>query len=214
MNPIQKLVVRFAVGLLLLQSLFLSPLGALADVRSTDSSLELNTVELLPYSASGYKYYTYQALPEAEVPEVAGKFQAPDFVDSAWTKGKASFGSARSCPSPDPAMLVRTEWPAAAVPQYSHLLVRRWITIPYGSSNVRIMISVDNDIEGVYFDGAQLFGPQIHDNCPLLDNFQVDVPAGLATPGRHLVAFHLVDRGVESFFDTRILADVLNRPKE
>src|SRR5262249_38028686 len=47
-----------------------------------------------------------------------------------------------------------------------------------------------------------------HDGCPVLDEFRFDVPQSLVQVGQNLVAFHVLDRGAEAFFDTRVLAEV------
>src|SRR5690606_34386900 len=43
-------------------------------------------------------------------------------------------------------------------------------------------------------------------DCPQQDSFRFSVPASVLRPGRNVVAYHLSDRGGNSFFDTRILA--------
>jgi hypothetical protein len=77
------------------------------------------------------------------------------------------------------------------------------------------MVSVDNDIVGVFFNGKRIAERIEHGNCPILDEFRFDVPPELVKPGEeNLVAFHLLDRppdpgqANESFFDARILADI------
>jgi hypothetical protein len=99
---------------------------------------------------------------------------------------------------------VATNWPIN-----THLIVRRVVNIPHGAENVRIVLSVDNDVRGVFFDGARIGGPIRREGCTPGDRyeFQFDVPQPVQ-PGEHLVAFHLLDRGLESFFDAQILADV------
>jgi hypothetical protein len=90
----------------------------------------------------------------------------------------------------------------------SALLVRHDVIIPDGTKNIRIMVSVYNDIVGVFFNGTRIAENILHENCPVLDEFRIDVPQELVQPGQNFVAFHLRDRGVESFFDTRILGEL------
>jgi hypothetical protein len=91
------------------------------------------------------------------------------------------------------------------------------ISVPEGATNIRIMVAVDNDIRGVFFNGKSLVEDALgtnsvtHDECPILDEFRFDVPQGFVQPGENLIAFHVVDRGAESFFDTRILAETPTR---
>jgi len=150
----------------------------------------------LPYQASGY---LYQVLDAAASP--ATGFEQPSFDDSAWSVGDAGFGfSVGYCPLQ---ATVRTVWPLN-----TRLLVRRVVSLPAGTSNVRVMVAVDNDIADVFFNGVRISTPQEHGDCPSLDNYRFDVPQSLIQPGQNLVVYHLLDRGGESFFDTRILAGV------
>src|SRR5205807_7901009 len=122
----------------------------------------------------------------------------PDFDASAagFTEGTAAFGSGGECPLQS---TVQTDWPIN-----TQLLVRRNVFIPAGATNVRVMVSVDNDIVGLFFNGA-LITTNIHDECPNRDDVRLDVPQELVQPGGNLVVYWLRDRGDESFFDTRIL---------
>jgi hypothetical protein len=70
------------------------------------------------------------------------------------------------------------------------------------------MVSIDNDIVGAFFNGTPIAGFVPHDGCPILDEFSFDVPQSLVQSGQNLVAFHVLDRGAESFFDARILAEL------
>jgi hypothetical protein len=71
------------------------------------------------------------------------------------------------------------------------------------------MVSVDNDILGVFFNGVPITDNTIvHDNCPVEDDSSLPVPQQLIKSGPNLVAFQVLDRGGESFFDARILAEL------
>lgn len=103
----------------------------------------------------------------------------------------------------------RTEWPLN-----TDLILRNTILIPRGARQVRIMISVDNDILDVFLGGEPLIAePITHDHCPVLDEFRVDVPSDLLEklgerPISQLLAIRVSDRGEQSYFDARVLAEI------
>jgi hypothetical protein len=88
------------------------------------------------------------------------------------------------------------------------------VAIPADTTNIRVMVSVGNDVRAVFFNGRPLSEHTLgtssvtHEECPILDEFRFDVPPELILTGSNLVAFQVVDRGVESFFDARILAEL------
>jgi hypothetical protein len=166
--------------------------GALAD-EAASPDIRPTTVELLPYQSSGYRY---QVIP-LEVAPPAG-WELPAFDDSGFQAGAAAFGSGGGCPLQS---TVQTSWPAG-----SQLLVRAVLPIAGIETGLRIMVAVDNDIQSIFFDGQPLTNPISHDNCPVADEFRFDVPT--QREGNKLLAFHILDRGIESFFDARILAEM------
>lgn len=154
-----------------------------------------NTIELLAYQASGYRYQVLNT----GTPPPAG-FEEPSFDDTSWNVGATAFGfGVGFCPLQ---ATTRTTWPVS-----TDLLVRRSVDIPAGTSNVRVKVSVDNDIVNLFFNGVAIASDVQHSDCPVLDNFQFDVPQSLVQAGQNTVVYHLRDRGFESFFDTRILGD-------
>ena len=161
-----------------------------------DPEIGPDTVEVVPYQAGHDRYLTLDPTDPLPV-----DYQLPGFDDSAFAPGTAAFGSAAGACTLH--STVATAWPA-----HTTLLVRRAVTIPPGATNVRVMAAVDNDIIEVFFDGTLISGGALHDGCPLLDDFRFDVPDALAQPGNHVLVFHVLDRGTESFFDTRVLADI------
>jgi hypothetical protein len=169
--------------------------AALGDVRPINPGIGPNTAELLPYEASGYRY---QIIGLGIMPPSG--FEQPAFDDRTWSIGTGAFGSGGGCPLQP---TVQTFWPVN-----SQLLVRHTISIPVGATNIRIMVSVDNDILGAFFNGTSITGFISHDFCPIVDEFRLDVPEALVQPGQNLVVLQVLDRGVESFFDTRVLAEV------
>jgi hypothetical protein len=184
------------VGLFML--VFSMPLReAFGDERPTHPGIGPNTIELLSYEDSDYRFHI---IPLDEAPPSG--FEQPDFDETAFNIGSAAFGSGGDCPLQE---RVQTPWPVN-----SQLLVRRVVDIPAGATDIRIMVSIDNDIIGVFFNGKLIDTNIVHDQCPILDEFRFDVPQELVQAGSNLVVFHVLDRGVESFFDTRMLAE---RPK-
>jgi hypothetical protein len=197
-------VVLLGVGLVLAYT----SQDTLGDERPTEAGIGLSTVEPLSYQAKDYRYLFIPL--EASPPP---GFELPDFDDTSFAIGSGPFGAGGGggpdgidCPLQQ---TVQTYWAVE-----SRLLVRRFIEIPEGATSVRVMVSVDNDIVGVFFNGTPIAEHIPHSDCPILDEFRFDVPQSLVRPGRNLVAFHLLDRppvpdqGNETFFETRVLAEM------
>ena len=187
---------------------------ALGDPRATFPDIGQNTFELLSYQASGYKF---QVIPQHTEPPAG--FEQPGFDDTVFDTGTAAFGAGGGgagngidCPLHRTS---HTQWPLK-----TQLLVRHEVTIPTDTTNIRVMVSVDNDIRGVFFNGSSLIEHTLakrsvtHEECPVLDEFRFDVPPDLVRTGSNLLALHIVDRGPmggavnESFFDARVLAEL------
>jgi hypothetical protein len=182
--------------------------NALGDERPTNPDIRPDTFELLTYQATDYRFLV---IPVDETPPAG--FEQPGFDDTDFRTGSAAFGAGEEgagdgidCPLRS---TVHTDWPLE-----TQLLVRRVVSIPEGATNVRIMVSVDNDIIGVFVNGTRIAKNIRHGECPILDEFRFDVPQELVQPGQNLVAFHVKDRppeigpANESFFDARILAEL------
>lgn len=186
----------------LLLAFGVAPKGPEADPRPTDPDIEPNTFELLSHQASGYRF---QIIPSDASPPSG--FEEPGFDDTAFETGSAAFGNGGGgagdgvdCPLRP---TVQSTWPVD-----TQLVVRRVVEVPAGATNVRVMVSVDNDIVAVFWDGTRIAEPVEHEECPILDEFRFDVSQELVEPGQHLLAVHVRDRGAESFFDARILAEL------
>jgi hypothetical protein len=138
---------------------------ASADTRVTNPDVKFNTVELLSYQDPGYRF---KIIPMGATPPAG--FEQPTFDDSAFEQGLAAFGSGgqggvgegRDCPLQ---RTVETNWP-----NETQLLVRRVVVIPPGAVNIRIMVSVDNDIIGAFFNGTRIGQNIAHRNCPVWMN--------------------------------------------
>jgi hypothetical protein len=162
---------------------------------SYSSNIGPNTFELLPYQADNYSSLV---LRESASPPPG--FEQPGFDDTSFQLGSGAFGSGGNCTLQANAT---TLWPTN-----TQLLVRRLISVPAGATGLQIKAAVDNDIIGVFFNGTNVQGPIRHEGCPILDEVTILVPQELIVPGENLLVFHVLDRGVESFFDARVLAEV------
>jgi uncharacterized membrane protein len=160
-------------------------------------SPSVTSVEVVPYRAA----YRYKVIGSNSTPPA--NYGQPGFNDSLWAAGYAGFGfSVGYCPLP---MTKQTEWPVN-----TRLLARRKFSLPANTTNVRVKVAVDNDIAEIFFNGVQVATPQVHEGCASLDDYTFDIPQSLVRSGTNTVVFHVVDRGGESYFDARVVADVLN----
>jgi hypothetical protein len=98
-----------------------------------------NTFELISYQSSGYKFKIINQ--KAKPPD---GFEQPGFNDNDFDTSSGAFGSGGFCPLQP---TVQTNWPVN-----SQLLARHEVTIPTETTNIRVMVSVDNDIR-VFFNG-------------------------------------------------------------
>jgi hypothetical protein len=162
---------------------------------TSDPQIGPNTVAHLLYGDSGYKF---QIIPLSATPPIG--FELPEFDDANFNTGSAAFGSRNSCSLTS---TVQTDWPIN-----TQLLLRRVISVPPGARKVRILASVDNDIIAVFFNGKRIAENIIHEGCANRDEILIDVPKDKVQPGDNLLAFHVQDRGVESFFDARVLSEM------
>jgi hypothetical protein len=148
----------------------------------------------LEYQSSGYKYMqiAFEGTPPAGWDEIA-------FDDSLWSTGTAGFGGGgMTCPLMG---TVATSW----APD-SDLLLRRTVVIPGGTTGVQVKMAIDNDIVELYWNGTLIASNQVHDFCPVLDEFSFNVPDGILLPGANKLAVWVRDRGGPSFVDCRVIA--------
>jgi len=149
------------------------------------------TLEVVPYQAAGYRFKVYSP---GTVPSDYG---SETFDDSAFSTGDAGFGSGGGCPLQP---TVATTWPVD-----TDLVVRKAFNLPAGSTNLRVMVSIDNDVE-VFLNGVNISGGLVvHEGCSTLDEFRFAAPDSLLRVENNLLAVRAVDRGVESFLDLRVL---------
>jgi len=201
----------FRIGLALLLVFSIGSREVLGDDRPTNPAIGPNTIEILPYGSD----YGFQIPPDPTnrrgfAPFRAGGGGGPDGKDCPYT--------GRRKPPKTIQSTVGTPWPFGSEPVPSVLLIRRQVSIPPGVTGVRVMVSVDNDILEVSFNGTSLREftlppqkpdfPVEHQGCAILDEFRFDVPQDAVDKGSPaLVVIRVQDRGVESFFDARILAE-------
>lgn len=195
---------RWAIGLAFV---VMAP-GGFADDRPSEADRRLNTVALLPYGAENYRFLVLGA---GDTPPAG--FEQPDFDDTGFQQdGRAPFGGGAGgiskgvdCPL---RANVHTRWRTN-----TQLVARQLVEIPAGARNLRLVVSVDNDIVGVFLNGHSVSLPTPHDGCPVEDEFLIDLPREHVNFGApNLLAFHVLDRGRESYFDATLLAELNDGP--
>jgi hypothetical protein len=166
-----------------------------------DPGIGPNTFEVLSYQDSSP--YRFLRIGENEAPPPG--FEQPGFDETSFPNvGNAPFGFDCSLESK-----ITTDWPIN-----TQLLVRRHVSIQAGDTNVRVMVSVDNDIRALFFNGTLIAENLDHEGCaiPGEATFRIDVPQEVngrkvVQLGDNVVAYWLRDRGGGSFFDTQILVE-------
>ncbi len=144
------------------------------------------------YRAGGYRFTTTQA------PQLQFPWNQPGFDDRQWSLvlPNSSPGSGgQYCP-----LVGDGRWPINR-----DLLVRHQISLPQNTTHVEVGFAFDNDIVAVFWNGVQIHGEARHDGCAAHDSLVVPVPPELIRPGSpNLLAVHVRDRGVISYYDHRI----------
>ena len=150
-----------------------------------------------------------QILP-GETPEgwEAAEFET-FYEGSPWATGSAAFGTETTenvCALNN--TTVGTPWDIN-----SDILVRRTFELPAGATNIRVQTAIDNDIVGIWVNGTLVKGFTLHDGCPAREGpnstgtFSVPASA-LNTEGTNVIAMRGLDRGVTSYLDLRVFAEV------
>ena len=196
------------------------PRQALRDNTPADPGIESDTaatptpmpMEVLSYQdscdpLSSNPCYQFLIIGSDEEPPPGFEKPFPEFNarDAGFSDGSAAFGFDCSLESN-----ITTDWPIN-----TQLLVRRNVFIPAGATNVRVMVSVDNDIVALFFNETRIAENLVHEGCAIPNEatFSIDVPQEvngrkLVQPGGNLVVYWLRDRGGGSFFDTSIVAEL------
>jgi hypothetical protein len=163
------------------------------------ASAQTETI-LVPYGADGWRY--------REVHNGSGiGFEAgPEDLTWNFKSGIAPFGGGSDlAPGACPLQAgVQTPWLTD-----TDMLLRRTVTIPRGTTNVKVKVVIDNDAK-VYWNDQDVGGGGLRGGCPRRDN-PVEVPVTVSPEGGdYLLAIRAIDVGVESFVDvqvTGVLAD-------
>jgi hypothetical protein len=146
---------------------------------------------IVDYGASGYRYL--------EVPTGGGPadFAAVGFDDSAFSTGTAPFGDdAVFCP-----LAPTTKWS-----RETDLLVRRSVSLPAGTTDVMVHVAIDNDFD-LFWNGTNV-ASIVSEGCAVLDSFVVAIPDALLSAGPNVLAARARDRGLTSYFDLRVTANL------
>jgi hypothetical protein len=195
MGDITVKMIRLFVGFLLV-------LGSGIAAALDDPEITENTIVLVPNAA----LYYVQSGDKTNDSEDKIKDFGDNTKDSEKEKRqkmkwrKAPFGSGGGdCPLQES---IESDFPADTT-----ITLSKWVKIPEGAYNMRMLVSVDNDAI-IYVNGIQVDAIE-HEYCPLVDENLVHVPDDIIIPGqKNLVKVIVIDRGAESFFDQRILIDV------
>ena len=153
---------------------------------------------VIPYGDSGYKYKIIDK-------DESDDFTTFNFDDSEFASGIAGFGSIYSgCVLTDE-QYVKTEWPVN-----TYIAVRKELNLPAGTSNMKISVAIDNDVQ-IFVNGVDISnGMQTHEGCPSLGSFVFEVDDSILLEGTNLIAIKGRDRGTASFLDIKVTADVPN----
>lgn len=164
----------------------------LLGMTSTHAAEPAATVsETVPFGQE----WTYRIAELTETRTAA--FAQPDLETAGWRTGTAPFHSAPAiCAFPWSAS---QRWPVSTA-----LLARRTIALPAGATNVRVLGTIDNDIE-VFWNGASI-GAHQDGNCGA-NGITMPVPGELVRSGGNVLAVRAIDLGVVSFFDVKVTYD-------
>jgi hypothetical protein len=129
-------------------------------------------------------------------------FEQPGFDDSQFDVGNAAFGTGGFCPLDT---TVETAWPLE-----TDILLRKTFTLPANASSVSVAVAIDNDVQ-VFINGVDVSGGlQENEGCAERDRFVFSVPDRLLIfGGENLLAVRGRDRGVISYIDVEVRADIL-----
>jgi hypothetical protein len=171
-----------------------SPFRFFVDVLGVISTPAIQTQVLLSYLSPGYRFLV--------VPFGEGVgFEQPDFDDAHFEVGDAAFGTGGSCPLDS---TVQTPWPLE-----TDLLLRKTFLVPAHASTVQVAVAIDNDVQ-VFMNGQDISGGlQVHEECAERESFVFSVPESLLVfGGENLLAVRARDRGIISYVDVEIRADI------
>ncbi len=170
---------------------------------SSEPAAQADTT-IVPWLATDYRYL--QIARNATPP--AG-FSLPEFDDSGWAVGDAAFGTLLG---PEATCTlnttVETTWDVN-----SELIVRKTFDLPAGTTNLQVELALDNDLRGIWINGQQIAGFTIHDGCPARGDLGAfAAPDAALVAGTNTLVVHVLDRGVSSYLDVHVTADLEGAP--
>lgn len=163
----------------------------------TRNSVASTNEEIVPWRSGDYRYHigAFGHLPG---------FESPAFADSLWSAGRGGFGSRTGCPD---ASWVNTTWPTG-----TEILLRKSVSLPAGTTGLRIEVMIDNDVQ-VFVNGRDVSGGlRSHEGCANNNYLVFTVADSLLHGGDNVIAMRARDRGVVSFVDMRVTADIPSLP--
>jgi len=113
---------------------------------------------------------------------------------------RAPFGSGGGCPLQS---TINSFWPSSSD---SQMTLRKQFDLAAGVTGVRVLLSIDNDAV-VVFNGTTVRSI-VHEGCPTVDEIEVRIPDSLLIAGLNTLELQVRDRGVESYVDLRVLAEL------
>lgn len=148
-------------------------------------------VEALSYGSPGYRY-------KVVAHGAVTGFEATGFDDVAagFADGEAAFASSE-CGGP-----FETSWTGT-----TDILLRRDVSLPAGTQDVRVSVAIDNDIQ-VFWNGVDVSnGMRVSENCAVKDEYTFSVPASAVTAGDNLLAARARNRSTASHVNLRVTVD-------
>jgi RHS repeat-associated protein len=188
--------------------------------NSDNVNILVTASNAIPYQATNflYRFVSHMAITN---------FYNLDFDESSFTNGQAGFGTYGACIacSFNKTNYIKTYWPgnSGGTPD---LLLRKHFYVPYGTTNLSMGFTVDNNaqifINGVLITNADKifqFGSPApnalqsgwynHEGCPNYDDLLlVGISTNVWHEGYNLLAVRAYDSGCEAFCDVRIGLDV------
>lgn len=170
-------------------------LSALSAPQNAFAGVSVETT-IIPYLDTNYKFKV------VSFGDLAG-FELPAFDDSGFSIGNAGFGTQSGFCSLNNPVDAKTAWPLN-----TDILLRKNFDLPAGSTNLRVFVAIDNDIQ-VFVNGIDVSGGLIpHGGCPARDSFVFTAPDNILNEGENLLSVRAHDRGVLSYVDVRVVFDV------
>jgi len=191
----KKIIVPAIASILVLVVFSITSLSVLSAPQNAFAGSSVETT-IIPYLDTNYKFKV------VNFGDLAG-FEQPTFDDSSFSTGDAGFGTVNAICSLTNSVNTKTVWPLN-----TDILLRKNFDLPAGSTNLRIFVAIDNDIQ-VFVNGVDVSGGLIiHEGCPTRDSFVFTAPDNILNEGENLLSVRAHDRGSVSYVDVRVVVDV------